>query len=128
MKRKSLLVAIMGVLMIFSGSVMSFVTSFAKDVSDTKSGIEEIEVNYKKFKELMESFNGERELIYNDVINDLYIENVAGKYGFWKDVHKYNEFLELYNKSVDVSQQVQLFDLKNYDYLDFNDDGKYMGK
>jgi len=182
MKRKSIWVAGLGVLMIVAGCIMSFVTSFAKDVSAAKENAEIIDTEYKSFKELIESFNGERELLYSNVFNDLYIENVAESYQEWtsafesyegvlkkiagyrpvleerclgvlyndsniqsrcdsmlisfetainyyvKDVNKFNEVIDLYNAGVDELTRVASFDLDGYNYLDFNDDGKYLGK
>lgn len=182
MKRKSAIVAMFGILMITSGGIMSFVTSFAKDVTDSKENIEIIQTEYKNFKELVEVLNGKREKIYSDVINELYIEHASEDYQNWtsslkdyedtitqiaeyrstlaqrcigvlyndsnvqsqcdsmvlsyetainyyvKDIQKFNDFIGLYNASVMDDAKLEAYDLKDYNYIDFNDDGKYLGK
>ncbi len=182
MKKKSAIVAMMGILMITSGGIMSFVTSFARDVTDSKENIETIQTEYKNFKDLVETLNGKREKVYSDVINELYIEYAQEEYNTWKsaledyestvssiagyqsmlqdrcvsilyndsnvqsqcdsmvlsyetainyyvkDIQKFNSFIDLYNASVGEELKLNGYDLKNYNYIDFNDDGKYLGK
>lgn len=182
MKKKSAIVAMLGVLMITSGGIMSFVTSFAKDVTDSKENIEIIESEYVKFKELVEVLNTKREKVYANVINELYVEHAASDYNQWisilkeyedtiteisqyqsvlvkrcigilyndsniqsqcdsmvlsyetainyyvKDIQKFNDFIALYNASVIEDASLDIYDLKDYNYIDFNDDGKYLGK
>lgn len=182
MKKNAIFIAVIGLLMISSGGIMSFVTSFAKDVTDAKDNVEIIQNKFQSFKELMEVFNGERELVYSDVINDLYVEHASEKYSSWittfqsyeqtiakvseyrpileqrcidilyndsniqskcdsmllsyetainyyvKDVFKFNEFIEVYNAGVDELSRLAPYALKGYNYIDFNDDGKYLGK
>lgn len=182
MKRKAILVAVVGVLCIFGGSVTAFIESFASDVNSTKENVEIIEKKYDGFKKLMESFNTERELLYANVINNLYIEDVILKYNEWfgyygefqktiqsveeyrdmleerclgilyndsniqskcdsmvisyetainyyvKDVNKFNKFLNTYNEGAHEIDRVSLFELYGYNYIDFNDDGNYLGE
>ena len=66
MKRHALLVAVFGVLLVGSGFITSFVQSFAKEVNDTKNNMEVIQEKYDNFKDLLQSFNGDREIVYND--------------------------------------------------------------
>lgn len=182
MKRRSILVAVLGVLCVFFGCVTSFVQSFAHDVDTSLENAEIIKEKYDSFKELMESLNGEREVLYEEVINHLFVEDVESSYSFWfesyqdyentiksvesykdmlqercldiiytdsniqskcdsmlisyettinyyvKDVNKFNKFLNLYNEEVTEENKIILFDLKKYNYIDFNDDGNYIGK
>lgn len=182
MKKNAIVMALVGTLMITSGGIMSFVTSFAKDVNDAKENSETILTQYTEFKNLMEVFNSKRESLYSDVMNELYVESANDSYDTWleklhdyestveqvqgykgmleqrclgilyndtniqsqcdsmllsyetainyyvKDIHKFNSFVSLYNASVDELNQKSAYDLKEYNYTDFNDDGKYLGK
>lgn len=183
MKRRALLVAVFGFLLVGMGSISSFVNSFAKDISDTKESIDTIRDEYIKFKDLLQSFNGNREIIYTDVFNNLFIENLDGNYDNWiielqdyekttdkifnykslleekcagiiyndsdiqskcdsmlisyetvnnyfvKDINKWNEFVDNYNSQLeDTLYKREYFDLRGRNYIDFNDDGEYLGK
>ena len=182
MKRHALLVAVFGVLLVGSGFISSFVQSFAKDINDTKENMEIIEDKYNTFKDLLQSFNGDREIVFNDVFNNMFIENLESNYDGWviklqdyemtvnkifaykeflidycsniiyndsdvqskcdsmlisyetannyfvKDINKWNEFVNSYNTQLeDELYKRNLFDL-NRDFIDFNDDGEYLGK
>lgn len=182
MKRHALLVAVFGVLLIGSGFISSFVQSFAKEVSDTKNDMKVIKEKYDNFKDLLQSFNGDREIVYNDLFNNMFIENIDNNYDSWviklqdyevtankifdykeflqascsniiyndsgvqskcdsmlisyetannyfvKDINKWNDFVNSYNTQLeDELYKRSLFDLKR-DYIDFNDDGEYLGK
>lgn len=180
MKHKILFV--IGTLMIISGIATSFMSSFAKDISESKQNAEEIETKYLEFKDILTMLNGERENLYNDVINELYIEMVEEDYNMWlntykeykkivesiasyknfikercfnvnytdsniqskcdsmllsyetainyyvKDVYKFNNFIETYNANIEETNQKALIELTEYNYIDFNDDGRYTGK
>ena len=80
MKRHALLVAVFGVLLVGSGFISFFVQSFAKDINDTKENMEIIEDKYNTFKDLLQSFNGDREIVFNDVFNNMFIENLESNY------------------------------------------------
>ena len=182
MKRHALLVAVFGVLLVGSGFITSFVQSFAKDVNDTKNEMKVIKEKYDNLKDLLQSFNGDREIVYNDLFNNMFIENLESNYDSWiiklqdyevtankifgykeflqdncsdiiyndsdvqskcdsmlisyetannyfvKDINKWNEFVNNYNNQLeDELYKRSLFDLKR-DYIDFNDDGEYLGK
>ena len=182
MKRHALLVAVFGVLLVGSGFISFFVQSFAKDINDTKENMEIIEDKYNTFKDLLQSFNGDREIVFNDVFNNMFIENLESNYDGWviklqdyemtankifaykeflidncnsiiyndsdiqskcdsmlisyetannyfvKDINKWNEFVNSYNTQLeDELYKRNLFDL-NRDFIDFNDDGEYLGK
>ena len=182
MKRKAILVFVVGILLVGIGFIMSFVKSFAKDVSEQQENIEIIEKEYSNFKDLLQSFNGDREIVYNDVFNNLFIENLEGNYDSWviilqdyektsekifeyksllqdrcfginysdsniqskcdsmlisyetannyfvKDINKWNSFVDSYNNQVEEIYMRDGFDLKTRNYIDFNDDGEYLGK
>ena len=183
MKRHALLVAVFGVLLAGIGGITLFADSFAKDISDTKKNIDVIQDEYDKFKNLLQSFTGDREIIYSDVFNNLYLETVEGNYDNWyiklqeyenttnkifgyktflqekcvgviyndsntqskcdsmlisyetvnnyfvKDINKWNDFINEFNNQVeDVLYSKKLFDLNTRNYIDFNDDGEYLGK
>lgn len=179
---KRWILIIIGVGLILAGILISFASSFAKDVSDTKENTVIIEETYEKFKDWTTALNGEREILYDSVINNLYVELVAENYSKWissydhyvevvgkaldyedtlrtyclgvtyansnvqskcesmiisyetainyyvKDVNKFNEFVEVYNSEVEEEQKVNALELGDYHYIDFNDDGKYVGK
>lgn len=182
MRKKAVVFAVIGILLVGFGGVMSFVKSFAKEVTDAQESLEAIQTQYQSFKELMEVINQKREHLYSDVMNDLYAEHAVEKYANWivafqdyeqtieqvtsykpaleqrcmnilyndsnaqsqcdsmllsyetainyyvKDVLKFQEFIELYNIGVDDLSKLKPYDLKNYNYIDFNDDGRYLGK
>lgn len=183
MKRHAFLIAIFGVLLIGSGLISSFVESFARDVSDANESKILIEKEYNKFKDILQSFNSEREIIYNDIFNNLYIENIKDNYDNWfinleeyekavykvfqydtflnkycqniiyndsniqskcdsmlisyetvnnyyvKDINKWNKFVDSYNSSIDdIIFAKEKYDLKGKNYIDYNDDGEYLGK
>ena len=77
MKRHVIVVAVFGVLLAGIGGIALFADSFAKDISDTKKNIDVIQDEYDKFKNLLQSFTGDREIIYSDVFNNLYLENIV---------------------------------------------------
>jgi len=182
MKRKAILVFVVGILLVGIGFIMSFVKSFAKDVSEQQENIEIIEKEYSNFKDLLQSFNGDRELVYTDLFNNMFIENLEGSYDSWvimlqdyektayqifeyksflqekcydvlyndsniqskcdsmlisyetannyfvKDINKWNSFVDSYNNQVEEIYMRDGFDLKTRNYIDFNDDGEYLGK
>lgn len=183
MKRHAFLVAVFGILLVSAGCLSSFVKSFAKDINDTKQNIDIIENKYKTFKGLLQSFNGDREIVFTDIFNNMFIENLESNYDNWviklqdyektankifsykdflidscnniiyndsdiqskcdsmlisyetannyyvKDINKWNEFVNSYNLSLeDELYKRNLFDLKTRNYIDFNDDGEYLGK
>lgn len=183
MKRKAILFLVFGVLLIGSGLILSFVESFANDIESSKENIKHIEKEYNNFKDLLQSFNGEREIIYTDIFNNLFIENIDSSYDGWvielqdyekttekildyknflnencfgiiygdssiqskcdsmlisyetvnnyyvKDINKWNDFVNRYNSTLeDKIYSRELFDLKSRNYIDFNDDGEYLGK
>jgi len=45
-----------------------------------------------------------------------------------KDVGKFNEFITNYNVGKQESEYKQVIELGTYNYIDFNDDGRYTGK
>ena len=45
-----------------------------------------------------------------------------------KDVGKFNEFITNYNVGKQEAEYKQTIELGNYNYIDFNDDGRYTGK
>lgn len=45
-----------------------------------------------------------------------------------KDVNKFNEFISNYNVGKLETEYKQVIDLGAYNYIDFNDDGRYTGK
>lgn len=173
---------VIGTLMIISGVATSFVSSFAKEASESKRNAEEIETKYIEFKDILTMLNGERENLHNDVINELSLETVEDDYSTWidiyeeykktidkiasyknfikercfkvnymdsniqskcdsmmlsyetainyyvKDLYKFNNFIETYNENVDEKKQKEFIELTEYNYIDFNDDGRYTGK
>ena len=181
MKRNAVFLSVAGFVMIISGCAMLFITSFAKDVSDTKENSEAIQTQYQDFKVLIEEFNSERELVYTNIINELFEDHILEYYDTWKktlldyekiiqkvagykdslekrcvgilyndsglqskcdsmlisyetavnyyvkDVDKFNSFIMSYNEGISELDQKEVFPL-NYNYIDFNDDGKYLGK
>ena len=171
-----------GILMIISGVGLSFLTSFATDVTASGESTKQIEEQYASFKDLLTTMNGERENLYHSVVNEFYVEKVETDYDFWiqtyqnyekvvrkisgyqgflkenclnvlyrdtnaqskcdsmmisletavnyyvKDAEKFNLFIGKYNDTVELEEKKELLELGNYQYLDFNDDGKYTGK
>ena len=180
MKHKTLFT--IGTLMIIGGLAASFLTSYAKEVSQTKQNSVEIQAKYLEFKDILTILNGERENLYNDVINELSVETIEKKYNSWletykeyekiiekingyknfikekcfkinytdsniqskcdslmlsyetainyyvKDVNKFNDIVKNYNGELDEKKQKELIKLNEYNYIDFNDDGRYTGK
>lgn len=45
-----------------------------------------------------------------------------------KDVGKFNDFIANYNVGKEETEYKQVIDLGSYNYIDFNDDGRYTGK
>ena len=73
------------------------------------------------------------DIIYNDSdvqskCDSMLISYETANNYFVKDINKWNEFVNNYNNQLeDELYKRSLFDLKR-DYIDFNDDGEYLGK
>ena len=47
---------------------------------------------------------------------------------FVKDVNEFNDFIDDYNSKYSASISIYELDNNQYNYLDVNDDGKFIGK
>lgn len=108
---------ISGSMLIITGLVIGIY--FKKKVNfqekETKeSGIIE---NYDNFKSKIELFNKERENYYNEVVNDLYVENVKVNYEEWIELlDNYTQIVtDVENASITLKKECINFKTDNQD-------------
>lgn len=180
MNRKIILLVTLGLFLIGLGSLFCYLNDTSKDKKELKNKIDIVENSYNKLEKEIEIINGEREIINEEVLNNLYDENISKDYDNWikkldsyknslknvknlknrikkycvkntfedsnviskcesmingyetiinyyvKDINYFNEFVEEFNKNYpDNTFNVYISD---YNFIDINNDGKYLGK
>lgn len=179
MKRKSIIVATLGFVLVGFGFVFEYTTNTLKNERENNEFIKLVNDNYKSIEEYMQVFNGEREKIL-EISNDYIDENLLYNYTNWmdefdnylstlnkfsslfnnvkekcsnnsiddtnitskcqsmqnsyetavnyfvKDVNNLNKYIDSYNESVSLDERKEGY-YSEYQYIDVNDDGKYLG-
>ena len=107
-----------------------------KDVIETLKNIRNISGQYSEVK--VKDYETAKESL-KDVLNHLKIKDIDKELvtdkidttGDYINTYKFSQLyngIEVYNAGVDELSRLASYDLKGYNYIDFNDDGKYLGK
>ena len=105
--KKKMIIIICSIVLIIGILITWFIISINNDKKKTLKRMDNIVSQYDKFKESVLEFNDNREKIYNEMFNDLYLDTIKSNYGVWiSKLSEYEKFVDKVNKeSFDLKKQ-----------------------
>lgn len=104
-KKKSIILAVIGTILIFSGILFAVVEKINNDKRIEEEKISNINKNYKKLSAYAEKFNEVRNNYTEVVVSNLYDESVEEEYATW--VLELDKYKEIVDKIMVVSEPLE---------------------
>lgn len=113
MKRNSILILVLGLFFIAGGMIIALFTDMSKESANIINIGEQVNDNYSKFEQDIEVFNNERKIFNEEIVNNLFVEEVFDNYYDWIKI------LDNYHDSVSKINNYKKFLLDNCFYDDY---------
>lgn len=103
--KKRYVILIVGILLIISGLISSFIISFQNDKKETLKRESKVERIYNDFYNKSTRFNETREDIYNNILNDTYYDLVIENDSIYKN--KFSDYELLVDKIEKLAKELK---------------------
>lgn len=120
MKRKSILLTTIGIILVAIGLLINFIITSTNERKNNSRIKNQISSNYKLIEDNMQIINGEREIILN-ISNEYSSENIEYNYTNW--INSFNEYLKSINRLNEYKEFIKEVCV-NKEYKDSNYNSK----